>query len=560
MRWRPLSAVALAVACTLGVLPALASPSGVSPDPHLPVGLLVRPYTQSTDSTSSALKLAHSAGVQAVTVAVPWYAVAGAAAEQPEDWQPLDSLIGSARRNNLSVTVQVYGTPAWVHPEIGATTAENTWYPPRGPVELSDWSNFIGDLVNRYGTQISAYELWNEPNLTQFWLPSPSPTEYAELLQAGYTAAKDANPNVTVEFGGLSSSDSGYLEAYYRAASSLSGAAAQHYFFDRMNVHPYTGGRLPDVADPWDTYQGPYGAVDTDFRGIASIKETMDSAGDPRKDIHIGEYGASTADTWMPAVSDSYRALMLKRAVRIASDIPYVSELDWYAYLPTSDDGSDWAIVSASMSPSLTFTALQQVLTASPVQVSVQAAGAPLGIKTLTGSVPLGISLSNGGEVVRNELYADGHLVASGGRSITWDTTDVLPGRHQVLAVAYTKDGSVWPGAPTSVAVENPTVDGVTGELNPVSSPSSVGASLTVTGTVRATTAGVLPSVVVAVRDATGRSLDFPVSHNVFAPLSNTSLTFSAPTPPAGVYQMWLAWSDGSVWRQLGPAATITVR
>jgi hypothetical protein len=540
---------------------AVSTTGHVAPASHLPVGLLLRPYDDNAATISKAVNLAKSAGVTAIAAVAPWYEVAGQTAEQPENWAPFDKLVADAAHDHMRISVQVFGTPAWVHPDVGASVDQNTWYPPRGAAELADWSVFVGDLVKRYGTAVSSYELWNEPNAPQFWLPSPSPSEYASLMRAGYTAAKQADPAVTVEFGGLSSSDVGYLQAYYRAASALPDAAADHYFFNRMDVHPYTANRLPEVRESYDRYEGPYGAVDTDFDGVAMVERAMNQAGDPGKTIRIGEYGASTATTWMPAVANSYRALMLKLAVRMASKDPYVSELDWYGFLPTRDDSPAWAIVSRSLAPSATFTALKQVLTRPRVRVAVRAGARPLGTRSVSGRVRVRIILPRGAKVAHCALYADGHLVAeSRGGALVWNTAAVTPGVHHVLGVAYGRGGSVWPGGSIPVTVTNPPVAGVRGAVTSIGPAlPSAGVHLTVAASVSSTVPGVLPTAVIALRNAAGRAFDLPESHDVYAPLAGATVRFTGTAPPAGVYTMWLAWSDGSTWRQLGATHVVTV-
>lgn len=75
-----------------------------------------------------------------------------------------------------------------MHPGLVNTVpnhSDRIWYPPKGSTELSHWGNFVSDVVSRYRGHVAQYEMWNEPNISEFWKPSPSPTDYAALLRAG---------------------------------------------------------------------------------------------------------------------------------------------------------------------------------------------------------------------------------------------------------------------------------------------------------------------------------------------------------------------------------------
>src|SRR6266513_4529328 len=60
------------------------------------------------------------------------------------DWADVDKVIGDAARSHVRVLPFVYGSPSFLEPK--------TQYPPLGSAALKDYSDFMRDLVARYGT------------------------------------------------------------------------------------------------------------------------------------------------------------------------------------------------------------------------------------------------------------------------------------------------------------------------------------------------------------------------------------------------------------------------
>ena len=293
-------------------------------------------------------------------------------------WGFMDRFVSAAEARGLKVSIQSMGTPDWVHPTLYQSVpnySDRVWYPPRSSTELAHWRDFVHDLVARYGTRFVRYEMWNEPNLRDFWPSGPNPAEYAEFLRVSYLGANQANPAVTVTFGGLSSNDIGFLNATYNEIAKYPDSAANNNFFDELGVHPYSfvgSTQLsPDnTVNPNIHYTSTFGPQNLSFLGIEKMKTAMDAHGDFAKKLWLGEYGFSTVDTWTTAISDQHRALYLKRAYALASGLPYVSGLNWYAYYDDSSRGFN-IIDRATLAETLTFRAFKQWTGAENTGVSV---------------------------------------------------------------------------------------------------------------------------------------------------------------------------------------------
>jgi hypothetical protein len=479
-KYSKLLVLAVAVALAAALLAAMTQLDQRYSATRFEYGLSVNSAELNEAELDRTLDMAKAAGVDTISAGAVWWHLS--TGEGTYDWGYLDHLVSAAEKRGMKVSLQLHGTPDWVHPSLKRSVSnfeERIWHPPRGSIELDHWSNFVNDVVSRYKGRVVRYEMWNEPNLPEFWKPSPNPSEYTVLLRAGYLSAKSADPDATVVFGGLSRNDVGYLNTYYSEAKRYSDAASENYFFDVLDVHPYSsipasGSGLEEPISPdretcRAVFKGDYGEIDQTFLGIEKTKSVMDKQeGDTGKNIYLGEYGFSTTDTWMKAVPEYRRALYLKRAYAQAQGLPYLTGMNWFAYVPTSSSGSEWAIVDADLNETMTFRALRQLNGAEQGGASVTLS-AP-STASISGTYSISPSTTNLGPTSNWELYVDGELQGVYGQvPIDWDTTSVPDGTYTVIVAAYTQEGSVWPSNAISLTINNGaapvTVDSLTQAL-----------------------------------------------------------------------------------------------
>ena len=508
------------------------------------------------------LNKAKSAGVTSIhTGGVWWYLETS---PRSYDWSHIDSLVSGAEQRGMKVTLQLSGTPDWVHADLIDTVpshSQRIWYPPRSDTELDHWSNFVHDVVSRYGGRVARYEMWNEPNVKDYWNPKPNVREYAALLRAGYLSAKSAYPDASVEFGGLSRNDVGFLDAYYEAAKGYPDAAANSHFFDVLNVHPFSsipsdsGGLeepiLPDMITSDAVIDGAYGEVDQNFAGLRKMKAVMDAKGETGKPIRLGEYGFSTEDTWMKAVPDYRRALYLKRAYALARTLPYVEGMSWYAYFPTSTSGPQWSIVDANLNESMTFRALRQT-TGSEPGIATVTLGSP-NTCSISGTYSVGPTPTDLGPISRWEFYVDGAYQGTYGKvPFDWDTTSVADGEHTLMVAAYTQEGSVWPSDWVSVKVNNGEEPVTVDDLRTDASSYPAGSAVVAEATLCCRVPMDFERLKIqAKRKSTGEYYDFPMVNGY--PLGTTAQTITSTRifTKQGTYQYWLAYFNGGSWNPL---------
>lgn len=80
------------------------------------------------------------------------------------DWTVIDSVVDKAVAKNLKVLAVVAYGPAWASSGDKKGDGPNNDVPNAGT-----YAAFVTAVVNRYQAKVTHYEMWNEPNLGQFW-------------------------------------------------------------------------------------------------------------------------------------------------------------------------------------------------------------------------------------------------------------------------------------------------------------------------------------------------------------------------------------------------------
>jgi polysaccharide biosynthesis protein PslG len=115
------------------------------------------------------------------------------------DWSAYDAVIGAMRAEGIRPMLTVEGSPCWAR--RGTPCVRDSHRPPFAR-HMRDFARFVGAAVRRYPDTIGV-EVWNEPNLSEYWYPHPQPKLYARMLKLSYKAVKRADPRMPVVFAGL---------------------------------------------------------------------------------------------------------------------------------------------------------------------------------------------------------------------------------------------------------------------------------------------------------------------------------------------------------------------
>ncbi len=164
-------------------------------------------------------------------------------------WDRYDRIFANAGRQGITVLPVLLGSPRWA--------ASKQQYPPNSSSNRRAFYRFAGAAASRYGPNSAfwrqskingaavgakSWQVWNEPNLGNYWNGRPNASQYARLVRGANEGIKRGNPDATTILAGMPWSRGpappDFLRAMFRADPKLSNA------FHSAAVHPYD--RTPD--------------------------------------------------------------------------------------------------------------------------------------------------------------------------------------------------------------------------------------------------------------------------------------------------------------------------
>jgi Glycosyl hydrolase catalytic core/Beta-galactosidase len=253
----------------------------------------VQPGPTTLDETDAA-KIAKT-GVRTVRIGLNWTWVQPRPG--PFHWTRIDGQVSTLAASGVEAFPIIAGTPSWIASE--PTT------PPLGSAgNRKAWKAFVTAAVRRYGpggtfwqpgllgkspfnlqcgcdalpVPIRAWQVWNEPNLTHYFTPDPSPSEYASLLRITHSAITKADRGAKVVLAGLS--DGGRTEHDVRAIPYLERlyhVDGVKRTFDAMAIHPYAR-KVRGMRDI-----------------LNAVRRAMKAAHDRRTPVYVTEIGWGSA-------------------------------------------------------------------------------------------------------------------------------------------------------------------------------------------------------------------------------------------------------------------------
>jgi hypothetical protein len=155
-------------------------------------------------------------------------------------WTALDTQVAKSEASGARPLLVLGMTPAWaaVNPNAGDPRwGLGTSSPPRN---LDDWRAYVSAIVDRYGSRIAGYEIWNEANLATFWTGTAE--QMADLTAAAHGIIKAKQPEAIV----LLPSVTLRLRPSMRRFMNpfLVALGARGYPFDGFAIHTYPAGNL----------------------------------------------------------------------------------------------------------------------------------------------------------------------------------------------------------------------------------------------------------------------------------------------------------------------------
>ena len=233
--------------------------------------------------------------------------------EGERDWSVPDGVVTDLRAAGIEPLLVVVGSPSWANGVPESKPGHDLYVPPRGPA-LDSWlqrySKFLAAAVRRYHVVVKHWEIWNEPNLIDFWRPRPDPVVYGQVYYTLRATILSADPTASVAVGGLG-------DLTVAPAPSIPGLAFLRRLartrapISNVAIHPYTS-----LAHPPDVRV----SGENNFQDIERIHELLVSLREPAL-IWVTEWGWPSA-----SVGRQAQARYLGRSLAMLENrYPFVS-------------------------------------------------------------------------------------------------------------------------------------------------------------------------------------------------------------------------------------------
>jgi hypothetical protein len=235
----PLTALTLALGLAL---PATAS-AALPPDFF---GIYSEDAFQLRDSNRRVtLDQQREAGIGVVRLPLDWATIQ----PDPDRWMfgRHDEFVLDAARAGMRVLPFLIQTPGWATSKPPDSDATGIW-PPMFPDYIQE---FATEAVRRYGPggslwqghpevpylPIRSWQIWNEPNLRQFWASGPDPAAYTRLVESAARGIRSVDPAAEIVSAGLPDTETTHIAAPTFLAGMYDAGARG--LVDAVGVHPY---------------------------------------------------------------------------------------------------------------------------------------------------------------------------------------------------------------------------------------------------------------------------------------------------------------------------------
>jgi hypothetical protein len=227
-------------------------------------------------------------------------------------WAPYDVLMTAAAKQRIEVLPVLLGVAKKARPDRRLRVKR-----PRTRAALTAWGAFVRSVAARYGRggrfweahpeltpiPLTAYQVWNEPNLPAYWYPADDAAGYLRLVRLTRSRLLDVDPKAVIVLAGLPNSKLGTpMFDYVRAVYAQRGARA---LFDVVALHPYAKD-APVVVEALNRVRAQMNRR-RDRRTPIWITEVGWATGGPRSPFTTSKAGQSAR------VARTFRALLAAR-------------------------------------------------------------------------------------------------------------------------------------------------------------------------------------------------------------------------------------------------------
>ena len=225
-------------------------------------------------STGVGLDVTRAASLGWVRIDVNWFQAEPSQGQY--DWTLLDQVVDGAKARGLSVLAVLAYTPAWASTGDTKGDGSNNDVPQPGT-----YAAFVTAAVTHFAGRVTHYELWNEPNLGQFW--EGTTQDYtsgilvpgAQALHAACTSCKVVAPALATIAGQWDV----WLDAALTAAQSQIDVVSGHDYGAFPQDTPGAGGATDSFYNKLDSHRVVMFGSTVVYEGPLSLREVMDKHG-----------------------------------------------------------------------------------------------------------------------------------------------------------------------------------------------------------------------------------------------------------------------------------------
>jgi polysaccharide biosynthesis protein PslG len=179
-------------------------------------------------------------------------------------FEKYDIIVDMIRDSGISILGILHYNPSW---------DAQPWN--KAP-NIEFYTRYACETVEHFKDRVKYWEIWNEPDEPEYWIPQDDMKTYTKLLKRVYTALKKTDPSCKVLMGGVSNKIPYSLKRIYENNGKD--------YFDIVNIHPFGN---PDEQEPIKRIYHIYKAV----------RDTMEKYDDSEKRIWFTEIGCPGVDT-----------------------------------------------------------------------------------------------------------------------------------------------------------------------------------------------------------------------------------------------------------------------
>ena len=297
------------------------------------IGLNLMPYS----ITPMYLQYVNDLNLDYVRTGIPW----GCVEKSPGvyDWNEYDKLISTLKTYNIKPMI-VIGFNNSIYGASNVFTGIST------SLQREAFTRFAEKLLARYKNQDIVWEIWNEPNIGEFWKPSPNSKDYALMAKYMLNILRKNFPSEIIIAPALAMPNRGEFISVcqkYGVFNMTDGVSMHFYKSDGNTVVMPEWINIPEIS--------------------SYITKNIESNRFDNKKIPLiaSELGYSTS--WQ-GITDDIQGIYLQRELIInrANQIP-ISIIHTLMDLSNnrSDDESNFGLIKSNFSPKSSYFMIKEL-------------------------------------------------------------------------------------------------------------------------------------------------------------------------------------------------------